>query len=160
MHRSRLPACSPTLEECCYLVLASLAVMADGWGGRRRGEAGLVGLAGADGSGFVVVDFEDRVFRAVGAEGLEVFPHQQREGFHDVAHRVAGRREGEPQGVARPRLNGGCIFLFLSVFSAIPSRQPAMRALARGGAAAPADMTCDRLAVRVSNSAHASSGGL
>ena len=60
----------------------------------------MVGLAGADGSGHLVVDFKDRVFRAVGAEGLEVFLLHDREGFHDVARRVTGRRERGLQGVA------------------------------------------------------------
>ena len=68
---------------------------------RGWGEFCLVGGGGGDGGGEVVVDGEDRVFRADGAEGLEVFLLHDREGVQDVAHRVAGRRELRLQGVAR-----------------------------------------------------------
>ncbi len=57
-------------------------------------------MAGADGSGHLVVDFQDRVFGAEGAEGFEVFLLHDREGFEDVAHRVAGCWEVRLEGVA------------------------------------------------------------
>ena len=61
----------------------------------RRGiESVLVGLAGADGLGEGVVDFEDDTFGAVVAPLLIVFALHDGAGVQDAGHGVPGRGEG------------------------------------------------------------------
>lgn len=55
----------------------------------RKVEAGLVGAAGADRLGHLVVDFEDDAFGVVLAEALFVFALDDRKGLHDVVSVIA-----------------------------------------------------------------------
>ena len=70
---------------------------------RGRFEAGLVGVAGADGLGHGVVDFEDDALGAVVAVLRLVLTLDDGEGVHDVGHGVARGREAglEPRLVLR-----------------------------------------------------------
>lgn len=78
---SRLPA-EVVLERTGPRV--SKAGVGGGWV-----EAGLVGEAGSDGVGEVVVDLEDEALGAVLAVGLFVVPSDDGEGLHHVIGVVA-----------------------------------------------------------------------
>ena len=57
---------------------------------RRRVEARPVRLTGADGSGQLIIDCQDRVLGPVAAVRGFVLPLDGRERIHDVCHGIAG----------------------------------------------------------------------